>query len=73
MSATELIKQVAALPPQERALFEHLLRAMENGSRSEGQLNKSEWPDFGELLHRIYGHKLAPDSQSIIHEGRGDR
>ena len=36
-------------------------------------VNPSEWPDFGELLHRIYGHKLAPDSQSIIHEGRGDR
>jgi len=73
MSATELIKQVAALPPQERTLFARLFKAMENDGRTAGEVNPSEWPDFGELLHRIYGHKLAPDSQSIIHEGRGDR
>ena len=73
MSATELIKQVAALPPQERTLFEHLLRAMENGARIEGEVNQSKWPDFSERLHHIYGAKIAPDSQDIIDEGRGDR
>jgi len=73
MSATELIRQVAALPPQERTLFEHLLREMENGAGTPGQANRAKWPDFGQRLHDIYGTKVAPDSQSIIDEGRGDR
>ena len=29
--------------------------------------------DFVQRLHRIYGDAVAPDSQSIIDEGRGDR
>ena len=73
MSATELIKQVAVLPPQERMLFEQLFRAMENGAGTRGQAKRSKWPDFGQRLHDIYGDKVAPDSQSIIDEGRGDR
>jgi len=73
MGARELIKQVAALPPQERTLFERLLRGMENSTSTEGQINQPQWPDFSERLHRIYGEKVAPDSQSIIDEGRGDR
>ena len=73
MSATELIKQVAALPPQERALFEQLFHSMENGTATRGPANRQQWPDFGERLHRIYGEKVAPDSQGIIDEGRGCR
>ena len=73
MSATELIKQVAALPPQERTLFDHLLQAMENGVGTAGEANRSVWPDFGQRLHDIYGDKVAPDSQNIIDEARGDR
>ena len=73
MSARELIKQVAALPPQERTLFEQLLREMENGAGTPVQANGSKWPDFGQRLHEIYGDKVAPDSQNIIDEGRGDR
>ena len=73
MSATELIKQVAALPPQERTLFEQLLREMENGAGTPDQANGSKWPDFGQRLHEIYRDKVAPDSQNIIDEGRGDR
>jgi hypothetical protein len=73
MSATELIKQVAALPPQERTLFEQLLREMENGAGTTGQAHRTKWPDFGQRLHDIYGNKVARDSQSIIDEGRGDR
>ncbi len=72
MSATELIKQVASLPPQERTLFEQLFHAMENGTRTSDLANQPKWPDFGERLRRIYGEKVAPDSQSIIHDGRGD-
>ena len=73
MSATELIKQVAALPRQERTLFEQLLRELENGAGTPGQADRAKWPDFGQRLHDIYGDKVAPDSQSIIDEGRGDR
>ena len=73
MSATELIKQVAALPPQERTLLEQLFQAMENGTSTPGLASQRQWPDFGERLRRIYGDKVAPDSQSIIEEGRSDR
>jgi hypothetical protein len=72
MSATELIKQVAALPPQERMLFERLLRAMESSARAPKPANGTGWPGFGERLDQIYGDKVAPDSQTIIDEGRGD-
>lgn len=73
MSATELIRQVAALPPQERSLFERLLREMESGAGTPGQVNRSKWPDFGQRLHDLYGDKVAPDSQTIIDKGRGER
>ena len=73
MSATDLIKQVALLPPQERTLFERLLREMEGGVGTPGQANRTQWPDFGRRLHDIYGDKVAPDSQNTIDEGRGDR
>jgi len=64
---------VAALPPQERTLFDHLLQAMENGAFTAGEASRQEWPDFGQRLHDIYGDKVAPDSQKTIDEGRGDR
>ena len=73
MSATELIKQVAALPPRERTLFDRLFQAMENGAGIAGEASRPEWPDFGQRLHDIYGDKVAPDSQNTIDEGRGDR
>ena len=34
MSAAELIRKMAELPPAERAIFEQLYRAMQNGARS---------------------------------------
>jgi len=73
MSATELIKQVTSLPQRERTLFEQLFDAMKNGSHASAPTRQSQWPDFGERLRAIYGDKIAPDSQSIIDEGRGDR
>jgi hypothetical protein len=73
MSATELIKQVAALPQRERTLFEQLFQLMQNGNRVPSLPTKSSWPDFGERLHGIYGDKIAPDSSGIIDEGRGGR
>jgi len=73
MSATELIEQVAALSPRERTLFAELFHAMKNGRDGSGPAHASNWPDFGERLRGIYGDKVAPDSQAIIEEGRGDR
>ncbi len=73
MSATELIRQVAALPPHERALFERLFRTMDDGGNTPGQTDGVKWPDFGQRLHDMYGDKVAPDSQKIIEAGRGER
>jgi len=73
MSAAELIKQVESLPPQERAEFEHLLHAMKPQTDVADSASRPRWPDFGERLQQIYGEKVAPDSQSVIDEGRGDR
>ena len=65
MSANDLIKEVAALPPQEQALFERLFREMKNGNGPSGPVRHSNWPDFGDRLRGIYGDKSAPDSQNI--------
>jgi hypothetical protein len=73
MSATELIKQVAALPQRERTRFEQLFHAMKNGGPVPGPGNRSNWPDFTERLRCIYGDKIVPDCQRIIDEGRGER
>jgi hypothetical protein len=73
MSATELIKHVAALPAQERTAFEELFHAMRHGTGGASSLARSNWPDFGERLRSIYGDRVAPDSQPIIDEGRGDQ
>jgi hypothetical protein len=72
MSATELIKQVAALPQRERTRFDQLFHALKTGSRASTPADRSNWPDFSERLRGIYGDKVAPDSQSIIDEGRGN-
>lgn len=73
MSATELIKQVAALPPREKMLFEQLFHKMESDAGAPKLPSEPRWPDFGERLRGIYGDKVAPDSQRVIDEGRGDR
>ena len=72
-SATEPIKQVAALPERERRRFEQLFQSMKIGRRAPGPATESNWPDFSERLRGIYGDKIAPDSQNIIEEGRGVR
>jgi hypothetical protein len=73
MSAAELIRQVAALPPEEKAVFIKMIREMENGSPKRVPTNGQKWPDFSQRLRQIYGNKIAPDSQTIIDEGRGAR
>jgi len=73
MSATELIREVAALSPEEKARFLELVQAFERGTLPSSPANGQHWPDFAQRLQHIYGSKVAPDSQSIIDEGRGDR
>jgi len=73
VSAAELIRQVATLAPGEKAAFMKMIREMENGSHEQAAMNGQQWPDFNQRLHQIYGDKFAPDSQSIVDEGRGDR
>ncbi len=71
MSARELIRQVAALPAEERRLFEHLLEAMRSQAATPRTAQAAGWPDFAKRLDQIYGDRIAPDSQTIIDEGRG--
>jgi hypothetical protein len=67
------MEQVAALPPRERTLFEQLFHEL-NAHIQKPQVSPIEkWPDFGQRIRSIYGDKIAPDSQEIIHEARGDR
>lgn len=73
MNSAELIREVAALPPEERARFLELIHTLEKGALPAALSNGQHWPDFTERLHRIYGSKVAPDSQRIIEEGRGER
>jgi hypothetical protein len=60
MSATELIKQVAALPQRERVVFDQLFQAMMNNHPAQIRAGGSDWPDFSERLRAIYGDKMAP-------------
>ena len=77
MSASELIKKVKALPAREREAFARLFRrlqkrivpAVRNGN---GVSRSANWPDFGARLKRIYGDKVAADSEGVVSYARGD-
>lgn len=73
MSATELINQVAALPPKERTLFEQLLRGLNNGNHAgtvAGQPPAA--PDFLARAKAVWGEKPPGKPLSaIVSEARG--
>jgi hypothetical protein len=73
MSATELIHQVAALSPQERMVFEQLLRELENGSRAQaGMEPPAAAPDFLARAKAVWGEKPPGKPLSaIVSEARG--
>jgi len=73
MSATELIKQVAALPPQERTRFEKLLRAMENGNGARTVAGQPAiTPDFLARAKAVWGETPPGKSLSaVVSEARG--
>ena len=73
MSATELINQVAALPPQERKLFGKLLRELEHDSRARtGAGQPAVAPDFLARARAVWGETPPGKSLStIVSEARG--
>lgn len=73
MSATDLIKQVAALPPQERTLFDQLLHAMENGERARTVAGQpAATPDFLARAKAVWGETPPGKPLSVVvSEARG--
>lgn len=77
MSATELIEKVKALPAREREAFARLFRRLQKRSvpavrNGNGVSRPANWPEFGARLKRIYGDKVATDSQGVVWSARGD-
>jgi hypothetical protein len=72
MSAIELIEQLKALSPHEQADFARRFRELQaDASTAREEQNGQagcvcQWPDFSGRLRRIYGDKIAPDSQAVI-------
>jgi hypothetical protein len=73
MSATELIKHVAALPPQERMLFEQLLRAMDDRDGTRILAGPpAATPDFLARAKVVWGETPPGKPLSVIvSEARG--
>ena len=63
MSATELLKQVKALPAREREKF--LLAVLnldeDAGGRSKGRKKPVRWPDVEARAKRIFGNRVLPN------------
>lgn len=61
MSATELLEQLKALPPEERAAF---VRHFEQWQAHDGGKTppaKVQWPDPRSRHQRIFGEKVIPN------------
>jgi hypothetical protein len=66
-----------ALPAGEREAFTRLLRELETPTiPAEGDghclSGSGNWPDFGARLRRIYGEKVAAESETVISYARGE-
>jgi hypothetical protein len=77
MSANELIEQLKALSAREREAFVRLFQGLEApallaAGNGDGAPGAGSWPDFGARLKRIYGDKVAADSEAVISYARGD-
>jgi hypothetical protein len=62
MSATELLKQVKALPPGERRKFVQAVLTLEEevSSRAKAKAKRVEWPDVEARARRIFGECVRP-------------
>jgi hypothetical protein len=63
MSATELLKQVKALPASEREKFLLAVIALEEDARgrSNGRKKRVTWPDVEARAKRIFGNRVLPN------------
>jgi hypothetical protein len=63
MSATELLKQVKALPASEREKFLLAVLALEEDAhgRSNGRKKRVTWPDVEARAKRIFGNRVLPN------------
>jgi hypothetical protein len=66
-----------ALPAREREAFSRLFRNLETPAvpadgNGKGVSGSGNWPDFGARLKRIYGDKVAADSEAVISYARGE-
>ena len=63
MSATELLKQVKAMPAREREKFLRAVLTLEEQSpeRAAGKTRRVRWPDVEERARRIFGKRVLPN------------
>jgi hypothetical protein len=64
MSAMELLKQVKALPAQERERFLLAVLTLEEETRrgrSNGKQKRVKWPDVEARAKRIFGNRVLPN------------
>ncbi len=63
MSATELLKQVKALPPRERQKFVLAVLTLEEDATSQNmaRAKRVKWPDVEARARRIFGKRVLPN------------
>lgn len=61
MSATELLEQLMALPPQEQAAFARQFEQWQAHNGAEAPPAKVQWPDARGRQQRIFGEKVIPN------------
>ena len=70
MSASELLKQVKALPPRERQKFLLAVLTLEEAapSRAKSRTRRVNWPDVEARARRIFGERVLPNLVSLERE-----
>ena len=63
MSATELLKQVKAMPAREREKFLLAVLTLEEAppARAAGKSRQVKWPDVEARARRIFGTRVLPN------------
>ena len=70
MSATELLRQVKAMPPREREKFLQAVLTLEEKSpaHAAGKTRRVKWPDVEARARRIFGRRVLPNLVLIERE-----
>ena len=70
MSATELLRQVKAMPPREREKFLRAVLMLEEKSptHTAGKTRRVKWPDVEARARRIFGRRVLPNLVLIERE-----